>query len=479
MKKIFIFLSVLLAFSACKNSGNGELIGVQKRATFYPSAPYGMAFVPLGSFTIGVGDQDIPYAQVTEPKTVSVQSFYIDETEITNNEYRQFVNWVRDSIARTLIAEKSFELAKQYKRLYKYDDPDVITEDELATRPINWETKLNWNLTDAVDQKNPDPNAQRLLEEMFIPANERFFNRRQIDSRKLVYEYYWIDLIAASRKEYAQDNSGYAIASSDMKSELAGFSNRPQGYQDRSVFIRREAINIYPDTLSWIHDFAYSYNDPMAKNYFWHPTYDNYPVVGVNWKQAKAFSYWRTELMNAHLASKGQVAVNEFRLPTEVEWEWAARGGWEMNPYPWGGPYLTNDQGCFLANFKPQRGNYVADGGMQTVVVAHYPANDWGLYDMAGNVSEWTLSAYDESSYNFSWDLNPDYEYNAKENDPPQMKKKVIRGGSWKDIGYFLQVSTRQYEYQDTAKSYIGFRCMQTYLGRMEGDSKRASEVYR
>ena len=479
MKKIFIFLSVLLAFSACKNSGNGELIGVQKRATFYPSAPYGMAFVPLGSFTIGVGDQDIPYAQVTEPKTVSVQSFYIDETEITNNEYRQFVNWVRDSIARTLIAEKSFELAKQYKRLYKYDDPDVITEDELATRPINWETKLNWNLTDAVDQKNPDPNAQRLLEEMFIPANERFFNRRQIDSRKLVYEYYWIDLIAASRKEYAQDNSGYAIASSDMKSELAGFSNRPQGYQDRSVFIRREAINIYPDTLSWIHDFAYSYNDPMAKNYFWHPTYDNYPVVGVNWKQAKAFSYWRTELMNSHLASKGQVAVNEFRLPTEVEWEWAARGGWEMNPYPWGGPYLTNDQGCFLANFKPQRGNYVADGGMQTVVVAHYPANDWGLYDMAGNVSEWTLSAYDESSYNFSWDLNPDYEYNAKENDPPQMKKKVIRGGSWKDIGYFLQVSTRQYEYQDTAKSYIGFRCMQTYLGRMEGDSKRASEVYR
>ena len=479
MKKIFIFLSVLLAFSACKNSGNGELIGVQKRATFYPSAPYGMAFVPLGSFTIGVGDQDIPYAQVTEPKTVSVQSFYIDETEITNNEYRQFVNWVRDSIARTLIAEKSFELAKQYKRLYKYDDPDVITEDELATRPINWETKLNWNLTDAVDQKNPDPNAQRLLEEMFIPANERFFNRRQIDSRKLVYEYYWIDLIAASRKEYAQDNSGYAIASSDMKSELAGFSNRPQGYQDRSVFIRREAINIYPDTLSWIHDFAYSYNDPMAKNYFWHPTYDNYPVVGVNWKQAKAFSYWRTELMNAHLASKGQVAVNEFRLPTEVEWEWAARGGWEMNPYPWGGPYLTNDQGCFLANFKPQRGNYVADGGMQTVVVAHYPANDWGLYDMAGNVSEWTLSAYDESSYNFSWDLNPDYEYNAKENDPPQMKKKVIRGGSWKDIGYFLQVSTRQYEYQDTAKSYIGFRCMQTYLGRMSGDSKHASEVYR
>ncbi len=479
MKKLFVFLLIIFAFSACKNSGNGELIGVQKRSAFYPSAPYGMAFVPLGSFTIGAGGQDIPYAQVHEPKTVSVQSFYIDETEITNNEYRQFVNWVRDSIARTLIAQKNFELAKEYRVLYKNDDPDLITEDELELRPLNWDTKLDWGVTDAVDQKNPDPGAEKLLEEMFIPANERFFRKRQIDSRKLIYEYFWIDLLAASRKEYANDNSGYAIADENFPSERAGLANRPQGFQDRSVFIKREAINIYPDTLAWIHDFAYSYNDPMAKNYFWHPTYDNYPVVGVNWKQAKAFSYWRTELMNSQLAKKGQVAVNEFRLPTEVEWEWAARGGWDLNPYPWGGPYLTNDQGCFLANFKPQRGNYIADGGMQTVIVAHYPANDWGLYDMSGNVAEWTLSAYDESSYNFTWDLNPDYEYNAKENDPPQMKKKVIRGGSWKDIGYFLQVTARQYEYQDTAKSYIGFRCMQTYLGRMSGDSKRASEVYR
>lgn len=479
MKRIFVYLFMLLAFAACKNSGKGELIGVQNRTSFYQSAPYGMAFVPLGSFTMGASDQDVPYAQVHEPKTVSVQSFYIDETEITNNEYRQFVYWVRDSIARTLIAEKNPELAKEYRRMYRNDDPETITDDELKTRPLNWETKLDWEVTDAVDPDNPDPNAQLLLEEMFFPEHERFYSQKQIDSRKLIYEYYWIDLMAASKKSYEYDNRGYSVAGTDLPSERGSFANRPQGYQDRSVFIRREAINIYPDTLAWIHDFTYSYNDPMAKNYFWHPTYDNYPVVGVNWKQAKAFSYWRTELMNAHLSSKGEVAVNEFRLPTEVEWEWAARGGWDMNPYPWGGPYLTNDQGCFLANFKPQRGNYVADGGIQTVIVAHYPANDWGLYDMSGNVAEWTLSAYDESSYNFSWDMNPNYEYNAREEEPPQMKKKVIRGGSWKDIGYFLQVSARQYEYQDTAKSYIGFRCMQTYLGRMAGDSKNASNVYR
>lgn len=479
MKKLLVYLFVILAFSACKNSGKGELIGVQKRASFYQSAPYGMAFVPLGSFTMGAGDEDVPYAQVHEPRTVSVQSFYIDETEITNNEYRQFVYWVRDSIARTMIAEKNPELAKEYRTLYKDDDPATIDPNELSSRPLNWDTKLDWDVTNDVDPNNPDPNAEKLLEEMFIQGNERFNNQRQIDSRKLLYQYSWIDLLAASKKEYNIDNRGYAIQGNDLPSDRGGFANRPQGFKDRSVYIRTEKINIYPDTLAWIHDFTYSYNDPMAKNYFWHPTYDNYPVVGVNWQQAKAFSYWRTELMNTHLASKGQVAVNEFRLPTEVEWEWAARGGWDMNPYPWGGPYLTNDRGCFLANFKPQRGNYVVDGGIQTVIVAHYPANDWGLYDMSGNVAEWTLSAYDESSYNFSWDMNPNYEYNAREEEPPQMKKKVIRGGSWKDIGYFLQVTARQYEYQDTAKSYIGFRCMQTYLGRMSGDSKHASEVYR
>ncbi len=98
--------------------------------------------------------------------------------------------------------------------------------------------------------------------------------------------------------------------------------------------------------------------------------------------------------------------------------------------------------------------------------LAHYPPNDFGLYDIAGNVSEWTMSAYDPSSYNFTWDMNPNYTYNAKEDDPPAMKRKVIRGGSWKDMAYYMQVSTRDYEYQDTAKSYIGFRCILPYLGQ-------------
>jgi formylglycine-generating enzyme required for sulfatase activity len=85
---------------------------------------------------------------------------------------------------------------------------------------------------------------------------------------------------------------------------------------------------------------------------------------------------------------------------------------------------------------------------------------------MAGNVAEWCSSAYDESTYEFAHDLSQDFEYDAKDGDPAVKKRKVIRGGSWKDIGYYLMNATRTYEYQDTAKSYIGFRNTMTHLGR-------------
>jgi formylglycine-generating enzyme required for sulfatase activity len=111
-----------------------------------------------------------------------------------------------------------------------------------------------------------------------------------------------------------------------------------------------------------------------------------------------------------------------------------------------------------LANFKPGRGNYPEDGGFYTVKANAYWPNDFGLYNMSGNVAEWTASYFYEGSYNFMSDLSPDVRIEADENDPPRMKRKVVRGGSWKDVGNALQVSARAYEYQDTAKSYIGFR---------------------
>jgi gliding motility-associated lipoprotein GldK len=458
-RKSLVLVSLLALLYSCSYSDKGNLVGVRGREPFYQPDPYGMVFIPLGSYVMGQSDQDVPYNQLQTAKTVSVQAFYMDETEITNNEYRQFVYWVRDSIARRLLGEQIEDyLITEDKRTGETFDPPYL----------NWRKKLDW--------ESNDEQVRQVLAEMYIPEQERFYRRKEIDSRKLNFEYYWIDYRAASKKDFQNP-----IMESDRKykENPASLINRPQGYRDRSVFIKKDIINVYPDTLCWVHDFTYSFNEPMTQNYFWHPAYDNYPVVGINWKQAKAFSVWRTQYMNSYLIHIGQVIVNDFRLPTESEWEWAARGGLQLSPYPWGGPYIRNSNGCFLGNFKPLRGNYPDDGGLHTVIVAHYAPNDYGLYDMAGNVAEWTNNAFDESAYQFSHDLNMDYQYDAKDSDPEVLKRKVIRGGSWKDIGFFMQVSTRTYEFQDTAKSYIGFRNVQTYLGRMKGDGPLSSNVYR
>ena len=451
MKKLLLYLSVLIFLGSCGNTGNGELTGVQKRPRFYQPDPYGMAYVPMGSFTLGAGDQDVPYSQLHQAKTISISAFYMDETEITNNEYRQFVNWVRDSIARRLLGEIQPEiyLVEENEETGEIFDPPYL----------NWDEDIVWDGQEEAE----------VLEDLFLPEHERYFRKKQIDTRKLYYEYYWIDLKAAAAKDHSEG---------DVKE--GGLSNRPQGLSDRSVYVRKEIINIFPDTLCWIHDFAYAYNTPLTERYFWHTAFDNYPVVGITWKQAKAFGIWRTELLNTYLSSQKEAVLNEFRLPTEAEWEWAARGGYALSPYPWGGPYTRNGKGCFLANFKPMRGNYVVDGGLTTVVVGHYPPNDFGLYDMSGNVAEWTNDAFDESTYNFAWDMNQAFNYNAKESDPPALKRKVIRGGSWKDVAYYLQVFSRSYEYQDTAKSYVGFRCVQNFLGRQKDDNAgKASYVYK
>ncbi|RMG78963.1 MAG: gliding motility-associated lipoprotein [Bacteroidetes bacterium] len=411
----------------------GQLIGVHPRDIWYQPDPYGMLYLPMGSYNMGPSDQDVPYAHTTKAKTVSVQAFYIDQHEISNNEYRQFVYWVRDSIVHRILGEE-------------YDE-HFITEniygEEIDPPQINWHARIEYN----------DPEIREILEdEIYLPDHERFYNRREVDTRKLNFEYYWIDLRDAARKG------------------PQGAPLRERGLTDRSVFIKRDVINVYPDTLCWVHDFTYSFNEPMTNMYFWHPAYDDYPVVGVTWKQARAFCIWRTQLLNSYLQSIGSAFVQDFRLPTESEWEYAARGGLDLSPYPWGGPYTRNTRGCFMANFKPLRGNYVDDGGFHTVRIDSYHPNEWGLYNMAGNVAEWTSNAFDESAYDFAHDLNMDYVYEAKEDDPPVLKRKVIRGGSWKDIGYYIQTGTKTYEYQDTAKSYIGFRCVMTYLGRAKGD---------
>ena len=411
---VFIASVAIMSLAGCsKNSkgkggvpNDGQLWGVAPGAKWTLPKPPGMVYIPSGTFHMGPSDEDINYAYTARNKQVSISGFWMDATEITNNEYRQFTNWVRDSIAA-----KQMGFIKQGK-----DGNEYI--DWTKAKTIKWGDKATLEKIDAL---------------IFTPDN-RIFNKKEIDPAKLVFHSETFDYKEAAKRE----NAG----------------------AQRSKYIVKKDVKIYPDTLSWVRDFSYAYNEPMSKKYYSHPAFGNYPVVGVSWQQATAFCEWRTHYLNSFLSSKGRATESDFRLPTEAQWEYAARGGRSQSPYPWGGPYLRNKKGCLLANFKPGRGNYPEDGGFYTVRADAYWPNDFGLYNMAGNVAEWTSSLYYEGGYSFQHDMNPDIRWNAKDSDPPRMKRKVIRGGSWKDVGYFLQTSTRNYEYQDTSKSYIGFRCV-------------------
>ena len=417
---VITILSALLA--GCTGGYNGQLLGVQDRPGWNSVIPYGMVYIPSGTLHIGPSDQDVNFSLIQRSKSISIQGFYMDETEITNNEYRQFVHWVRDSIAHTMIGADH-----------------MLTDDLTGEERIDWDMEIDWE----------DEEAASSLEELFYQGDDMLWGKKEFNSSKLVFHYEWIDIKEVAKRKYI-----------GKIGEIAS----------RSDFIIKADVKIYPDTLVWVRDFTYSYNEPMTRNYFWHPAFDDYPVVGVTWGQATAFSAWRTKFWNDYKSSRGESINDPFRLPTEHEWEYAARGGKELSPFPWGGPYLRNTKGCILANFKPGRGNYPEDGGLYTVRADAYWPNDYGIYNMAGNAAEWTSTAFYENSYARIHDLNPDIRYDADESDSESMKRKVIRGGSWKDIGYYLQSGARHWEYQDSAKSYIGFRNVLTFLGRSMND---------
>ncbi len=411
----YLLLCGATLVASCGTKDNGQLIGTQNRPSWKGINPFGMVYIPSGQFHMGPSDQDVSNTFINRPKNVSISGFFMDDTEITNNEYRQFVDWVRDSLAHAML--------------------DHFTESDDGAQIIDWEQEIDW--------------SDETLNDLFYQGNDKFVGKRELNVEKFFVEY----------QDYDWQGAANQVRDKDRKPT-----------QKRQSFLKKKKVNIYPDTLVWIRDFAYAYNEPMTRNYFWHPAYDDYPVVGVNWNIANAFCWWRTKLWNTYRGgAKGEVNSEDFRLPTESEWEYAARGGHDLAPYPWGGYYTRNSKGCLLANFKPGRGNYPEDGGQYTVKADAYFPNDFGLYNMAGNVAEWTSSAYVDNIGNLH-DMNADLRYDAKDNDTEAKKRKVIRGGSWKDVAYYLQTGTRTYEYQDTTKSYLGFRCVLSFLGRSIND---------
>lgn len=469
MKKLILIFIATLTMVSCgttrsqRTSVGGEVTGVSGIAWTEPT-PYGMILIDRGSIKMGPAEADSVWGIEASARGISVDGFWMDETEITNSKYKQFVFWVRDSIIRERLADPAYGGNEAFK-----------IEEDRDGNPIK--PHLNWSK--AIPWKNANEDELRAIESVY--RTNPITGVRELDPAQLIYRYETYNMteavkrknrLDATRRDYNTDrevdytlpmiSKDTAYINDEGKIIRQTINRQLTGDYD---FINTYIVNIYPDTTCWVNDFENARNDVYVRMYFSNAGYNDYPVVGVSWEQANAFCAWRTEFLRRSLGRQG-VYVEPYRLPTEAEWEFAARAGIDKNKYPWDGDLpLTERDGCFYANFKPNEGNYVKDGNIITSRVGTYSPNDFGLYDMAGNVSEWTSTAYTESIDQLTNDLNPEYRYDAAVEDPYKMTRKIVRGGSWKDVAHNIRSDIRMWEYQNEQRSFIGFRCVRSHVG--------------
>jgi gliding motility-associated lipoprotein GldK len=369
-------------------------------------------------------------------------------------------NLARNEVEFGVEPEESEFYSLAYDPYDESKDPDTV---------LNWKTKIPWNAKWEYEMDDEEKGVFRAVNSVYYQGSDKY-DGRQLNAHKMIYSYKWVNYQEAARA--GNTFNSYTAAYNDRASVTVDSMYMENGrivdtvitkqLTTRGDLITRRILNIYPDTMCWMTEFAYSYNEPAMMNYFSHPSYGQFPVVGITWNQAEAFANWRTDL---HKNAGGLPMIHKYRLPSEAEWEYAARGDRHEAMYPWGGPYVRDSKGCFMANFKPMRGNYVEDGYLIPSQVGSFEPNDYGLFDMSGNVSEWTSTVYDNALNAYTLDMNPSYEYNSKKTDPKILKLKIVKGGSWKDIYAYLQCGARDKEYEDICRPSIGFRCVRSFIG--------------
>lgn len=447
------------AKSASSAGRGGEVVGVGGGKGFSEPTPYGMTRVDRGFLEMGKIAEDSLWGKNVPRKSISVDGFWMDETEVTNSEYKQFVYWVRDSILRTRLASPS----------YAGDETYMITENKNGD-PVK--PHLNWKKT---LPRKPNEDEQRAIESLYVTnpvTGEKMLDAKQLNYRYEIYDY----TTAALRRNRLNPAERNLNTDVEVDPNEVVMISKDTAYVDDNGEIVRQTIErplsslydflntyivrVYPDTTCWVNDFPNAHNEAYMKLYFSAPAYNDYPVVGVTWEQAEAFCAWRTNYLLRGMGAQARY-IQRYRLPTEIEWEYAARGK-EGNIFPWQGMESKSDKGCFYANFKPDTGNYTDDGNLITSKVGIYGANSNGLFDMAGNVAEWTSTVFTESGVDAMSDLNPELRYAAAKEDPYILKRKSVRGGSWKDPLSLIRSAWRAWEYQNQPRSYIGFRCVRS-----------------
>jgi len=356
----------------------------------------------------------------------------MDETEITNDKYKQFVHWVRDSIAlRMLVMGGKEEYRLKVKNQTEELTPDIAP--------------LNWKLKDKI-WASKDEDARKILDSLYFTGNNTLGGKKQIDPGKLRYRYEWInyDQAALLKNKYNVNTGAYpagAVARVDTSWVESGVIRnktilRPLRF--RKDLISSKIVNVYPDTVMWLRDFQYAYNDPKMRMYLCgvsgslRPQSEyNHPVVHVSWYDAMAYAQWLSK-------KTGKI----WRLPTEAEWEYAARGGVSSastTAYTYSGSDNIDAVAWYSNN-----------SSIQTHPVGQKQPNDYGLYDMTGNVWKWCSDWYSDSYYSSNPISNPQGSSSGS--------YRVNRGGSWYSNAEICRVAYRNY-YTPSNRNYnLGFR---------------------
>jgi formylglycine-generating enzyme required for sulfatase activity len=516
------------------------------------AAPPGMVYIPGGSVTIKYSQSS---TDTNSKKRVSLSSFYIDKTEVTNQQYRMFTQWVADSLA--IVA---------YLKDDKYflDPPPAGSKDESKTDVAKTDTTapvkdtLNTSLGGDI---HTDPNAPATATTgtMSPTTTTNAMVAKTDTARPVRRRINWARVKHSDIFESNNDDIKGKVApmfdvnTGKIREELYvfNFTYLKATGTNKNVKIGEyttEPLNIYPDEKIWFKDLNNSQVEILVENYFTQPPFDDYPVVGVTWKQARAFAYWRsiTNADYSNIADYLKYYRLQYSLPSEAQWVYAAGKDMKVpkvqpkmevpvedttpaamvaadttkamaaptdsasmaaantmpvtdsasvastddgsekkgrkgrrhrkekkeeeqaadapvvaaKPDKDATPVDKDRNGNLLVNFKQEEGDYTEDGANFTLPVMSYAPNEYGVYNMVGNVAEWVLDAYSPSTFAFVSDVNPVLLYDADSTDAEAMKRKVVRGGSFVSNAKALSPFTRDFELQNVTHCYIGFRCV-------------------
>lgn len=257
---------------------NGIIDGVYIRETHFSLPPDSIEPKHYVKYDVGKSNYDaitptdfVGYRNSLQPWADQLlQPFYICNHEVTNDEYREFVHWVRDSLAFTILYEvlddnEAILLLNCPKKLLKKLDSNEKSEN---LQRFGW----NYDLCTGKNSIYGNEEYVRLLEEsgsFYSPRAERFYYRREVNRDKLVY-----------------------------------------------ASMKTSPTPVYPDTLCWLRDYPVSFMDPFTNMYFWHPAYGNHPVVGLSLAQMNAYCDW----LQRHTPKGLTVA-----LPTTYQYEMAVK----------------------------------------------------------------------------------------------------------------------------------------------------------